>query len=263
MPNRMLPLYIKIADHLRKKIVEGKLPPDSRLPNQRELAEEFNTTLMTVRQALEVLEEESLIRTEHGVGSFVISPQVEETNFNLLGFSNEMSKRALLIETRIISLTRVEISPEIAEVLMEPVGGSVVKLERLRLLNGKPLVYQCSYLPERFEQVLKNYSPDTSLYQHLYQSSALMITMAKEILKPVALKAEQADYLKRKPQEPALLSLRVSLNQDGSPVIFDEAYLVEDSFVIETERFGRHNNFKFHVLDSRSPDPLTLLMETE
>ena len=78
MPNRMLPLYTRIADHFRKKIIDGELPPESRLPNQRELAEEFNTTLMTVRQALEVLEEESLIRTEHGVGSFVISPQVEE-----------------------------------------------------------------------------------------------------------------------------------------------------------------------------------------
>jgi GntR family transcriptional regulator len=138
-----------------------------------------------------------------------------------------------------------------------------VKLERLRLLGGKPLVYQRSYLPVRFAEMVRNYTPAISLYQQLHQHGGLAVTIAKEILKPIILQPEQARLLERETHDPALLSLRVSFYQDGTPVIYDEALLVANSFVIATERYGLRNSYQFHVLDSWSPDPLTLLMEND
>jgi GntR family transcriptional regulator len=259
----MIPLYVKIAEQLRKQILNGDLSPDTRLPTQRELAEEFSTTLMTVRQALEVLEEENLIRTEHGIGSFVVSPRLEENDFNLLGFSNEMSRRALTIETRLISLVYEARSPQACQALAQPEGSPLICLERLRLLAGKPLVYQHSYLPARFEPILRQYNPGTSLYQHLHQHGGLILTAAREILKPVLLNPAQAAWLQRPERDPALLSLRLSFHQDGLPVLFDEALLAADSVVVATERYGLRTGYQFHILDSGSPDPLTLLNENE
>ena len=46
---------LRIAEKLRRAIVDGTLPAGPQLPGQRELAHQYDTTLMTVRQALALL----------------------------------------------------------------------------------------------------------------------------------------------------------------------------------------------------------------
>ncbi len=58
MRNGRVPRYQEIADALRARIGARELPPGARLDNQRRLAADFGVTLMTLRQALEVLERE-------------------------------------------------------------------------------------------------------------------------------------------------------------------------------------------------------------
>ena len=51
-----VPRYHQIARSLRERIAAGTPAPGERLDNQRSLAREFEVTLMTLRQALELLE---------------------------------------------------------------------------------------------------------------------------------------------------------------------------------------------------------------
>ncbi len=69
--NGWVPRYQQIADALRDQIRRGDLTPGARLDTQRALARRFEVTLMTLRQALEVLEREQLIERRHGLGTFV------------------------------------------------------------------------------------------------------------------------------------------------------------------------------------------------
>src|SRR5439155_1459104 len=64
--NGRIPRYQGIAEALRTRIREGALRPGARLDNQRRLATSFGVTLMTLRQALELLEREHLISRRHG-----------------------------------------------------------------------------------------------------------------------------------------------------------------------------------------------------
>ncbi len=66
-----LPLFLQIADWLKRGIVEGTYPPGERLPSIRELALELSVTPNTLQRALSILEEEGLIRTERTSGKFV------------------------------------------------------------------------------------------------------------------------------------------------------------------------------------------------
>ena len=65
------PAYVQLADELRVAIRAGDLAPGERLPTGKELAASAGVAVMTVRQALEVLRSEGLIRTVHGRGAFV------------------------------------------------------------------------------------------------------------------------------------------------------------------------------------------------
>ena len=71
MFNPSIPLWYQLADLLRARISAGQLPLGSRLPTERRLAEQYGVSLITVRQALASLADDSMIRRERGRGTFV------------------------------------------------------------------------------------------------------------------------------------------------------------------------------------------------
>ncbi|MFC8948876.1 GntR family transcriptional regulator [Streptomyces rochei] len=67
------PLYRRVAARLRGELHDGTFPPGGRLPGERRLAEHFEVSRETVRQALEVLRRDGLLATDRR-GSHVALP---------------------------------------------------------------------------------------------------------------------------------------------------------------------------------------------
>ncbi len=67
-------LYKRVADELRAAILAGQYPAGRRLPAERELAEMFNVSRPTVREAVIALELQSLVEVRVGAGVFVLEP---------------------------------------------------------------------------------------------------------------------------------------------------------------------------------------------
>lgn len=72
-PNNPADLSVQIAHAIRDAIISGQLIVDERLPSEAELAEQFQVSRPTVREALKRLAAQSLIRTQRGAtgGAFV------------------------------------------------------------------------------------------------------------------------------------------------------------------------------------------------
>jgi GntR family transcriptional regulator len=64
-------LYIQVATMLRRRIEEGHWAPGDKISTLEELQEEFQVARVTVRQAVELLEKEGLVRRQQGKGTFV------------------------------------------------------------------------------------------------------------------------------------------------------------------------------------------------
>lgn len=98
-PNATSDLSAQIAKAIRDSIVEGRLIVDERLPSEAEMAEQFEVSRATVREALKRLAAQSLIRTQRGAfgGAFVNKLSFEEaygqqiTTSTLLISMNEVS----------------------------------------------------------------------------------------------------------------------------------------------------------------------------
>ncbi|MER7271765.1 GntR family transcriptional regulator [Micromonospora carbonacea] len=65
------PLWRQIRDDLRAKIKAGIYPPGSKLPSARLLAEEYDTSHMTIRRALDSMIERDELVGRTGIGVFV------------------------------------------------------------------------------------------------------------------------------------------------------------------------------------------------
>src|SRR5437660_708578 len=83
--------FVGIAEPLRRAIVRGELTPSSQLPPISELAQRHRTTAITVRRALRMLEEEGLVRVEHGVGTFVVDWAAGYDQLHLPAFAEELA----------------------------------------------------------------------------------------------------------------------------------------------------------------------------
>jgi GntR family transcriptional regulator len=70
-PRSDRPFYQQIADQLRDQIRSGALAAGQKLPSERELMEQYDTTRATIRAALRVLTIEGLAEPRKGVGVFV------------------------------------------------------------------------------------------------------------------------------------------------------------------------------------------------
>lgn len=73
-PVRRLKLADAVAAQLTQLIASGEYVPGDRLPSERELSDQFGVGHSTLREALRSLEADGLVRSDHGVGIFVISP---------------------------------------------------------------------------------------------------------------------------------------------------------------------------------------------
>ena len=92
-------LSAQIAQAIRDAIVEGRMIVDERLPSEAELAEQFNVSRPTVREALKRLAAQSLIRTQRGAfgGAFVNRLSYEEA------YGQQITTSTLLLSMNAVS----------------------------------------------------------------------------------------------------------------------------------------------------------------
>ncbi len=261
-PTKKLPRYLKFAQQMQARIDSGTLMPGDKLPAQRELATQFGTTLMTIRKGLNMLAESGVVRIEHGVGTFVNSPNLEDSDFQLLSFSHTLQERSLSnMVTQPLAAHRAVAHDDARRGLHLPDGAPMAMLERVRLLNGVPFAYQRSYMPADLYAVAEGYTAQSSLYGMLQAAAGRGVTSAKEVLVPVLLSAEKAKLLHAKTGDPAWLSIRISATADGTPIVYDEATLKQEQFVVTLEHFGQRTTCKLQMVDSQSPNMFDYLMD--
>ncbi|WP_338036521.1 GntR family transcriptional regulator [Nocardiopsis alkaliphila] len=69
------PLYIQVADQLRRRIRSGELKPRDPLPSESKMVSDYGIARETARRAIAVLREEELVVTLPQRGTFVAPPQ--------------------------------------------------------------------------------------------------------------------------------------------------------------------------------------------
>jgi len=207
-----VPRYHRIAEALRERIRDGELTAGERLPNQRQLAHQFGVTLMTLRQALEVLEREKLIDRRHGLGTFVAAPSIDYDILALRRFAGDLTALGEQVTTRVL--------------------GNLFGVADRRVAAALGLG---SFLPPAVgEDVLKSDLTTTPLRQVLELKLGLPITRARETVAAVRLGPREARELGCAAGVPAFESERVSYS-GARAVVFDRVFIPGDRFRITRE----------------------------
>ena len=73
----MEPIYEQIVAQIKAEVIEGRMTAGDALPSVRTLSRELKISALTVKKAYDNLEEEGLIVTVHGKGSFIAAANQE------------------------------------------------------------------------------------------------------------------------------------------------------------------------------------------
>ncbi len=203
------------------------------------MAEAHNTSLMTLRQALSSLEAEGLIEVAAGRGTYVSDRPIDVRVGNLSSFASEMLAAGIEITSEVLDNFACPASSavEAAAALGIAEDATLVCVVRRRSVDGVPFSLQRSYLAaEVGEQIDPNALVDDSLYRSIEAATGFTVTAARETIRAVRPSKADAALLETSATQPALLSIRTSLNQFEVPFLFDEALLVGERCTIAADR---------------------------
>lgn len=128
-----------LVEQLRAQI--EALPVGSSVPSERALAAASGVSRMTARRALDELTREGRLVREVGRGSFVARPAVN-LPLHLTGFSEDMAARGITASSRVLQLAEGPADAVTAEALGLDEGAAVVRLDRVRLADGRPMAIE-------------------------------------------------------------------------------------------------------------------------
>jgi GntR family transcriptional regulator len=150
------PVYRQIADHLRRAIEVGELPPGSQLPSEASLVNDYRVSRVTARRALSVLVTDGLVAPEHGRGWFVRrQPPVRRLSSDRFArrkegkaaFTVDMEANQRNFAVDVIYVGKGTASPETLNRLGLQPDDQVIVRRRRYLTEGQPIEFATSYIP--------------------------------------------------------------------------------------------------------------------
>ncbi len=151
------PLYRRIADSLQREIERGELAEGAQLPTEQELADTWNASRSTVRDAIKQLTTRALVEAHPGQGTFVrrkIIPIVTDLSATHDLGTGEAAQYYIDVRrqrrTPRSTVPRVEIQPAkelVASELALAPGSQVVLRHQQRFVDEEPYSLQTSFYP--------------------------------------------------------------------------------------------------------------------
>ena len=229
--------YLRIADDLRERIIDGSHEPGRRLPSNRELADAYGTTLATLRAALQLLADQGWVTVEHGNGTFVADVGADADM--LVSLDEQAVGSGVTLETRIHAIENGVEDDEVARLLEVRPPRDLVRLDRVRVVSDAPAVFQSSYLAPEHASLLEAYDGSQPLYRFLRLRAGSVPVHSRERLTAVPLPQAAADAMQVQPGRAVLRSHRLSSSHDGRPIVVDEAFILTEVLEVVVDRHGR------------------------
>ena len=234
-----LPLYYQLQENLLNMIKRKEITPGERIPSERKLCEYLDISRMTVHKAVEHLVREGYLYREHGKGTFIAEKRKENKISPFQSFTEEIEKKGLSSRTILKDITLIDGDRKICHQLRVEDGSAIYKVERLRLLEGTPFLWEIVYLPSDICPNLEEEIEDSSLYSLLENSYELNLDYAEATVEPVIIPDNIAHKLELDSDELGLLFHQLTLLKDGRPIEWTRAYYRSNSYKFKL-KFGQN-----------------------
>lgn len=176
------PLYIQVADELKREIDKGTYPAGSKLPSENQLVELLKVSRVTVRKALQQLNDLGYTFSEKGKGTFVKSNKLRHDFLSMSGFAKEAAGSGLEAKNIVDAFEVVPADELVAEKLNIAQGEPVNFARRLRLINDQVVSYEEFYIPRVLLPNLTQQDLEGSKFEYLSRHGIEMVKTQQKLI---------------------------------------------------------------------------------
>lgn len=247
-----LPLYYQVELRLREAIESGAYRPGDRLPTEKVLQETFGVSRVTVRTALRRLEEEGMISTQRGRGTFVTiqgdeGHRIERHTARLHSFEEDIMRQGGEPRIEVHALERIPAPQRIGALLDIGEGTEVTRIRRVGWVGDAPLWVESRYVHPTVDAALsKSDASEVSITEVLETETGQRIDSSRLRITAASATKDQANSLHIMPGDPVLINEFV-VYADRRPIEAARAVFRADRYAFSVEVVGPDSDTAGHV----------------
>jgi GntR family transcriptional regulator len=232
-----LPRYERVREAIAVRIRDGEWGPGDALPAELAMAAEYGVSLGTVRRAVSALVDERLLERRQGSGTYVRRGDFGSAMFRFFRLQGA-DGQTLRPEGRMLSRAVGPAPAEAAEALGLAPGGDAIRMHRLRLVEGEPILAEDIVLPlHPFRSFLDLTDEQVGplLYPVYATACGQVIARAEETITFGPCPAREARFLGRKEGSPVVIIERIAYALDNGPREWRRSYGPAERFQYKVE----------------------------
>ena len=164
------PIYQRLRDQIASEIAQNIWKPGESIASEAEFAAKYDISVATVRKAVDYLVIDGLIERVSGSGMFVRRPDFQHAYIRFTRVWGSAGDRRIP-QSRIYKRETLSGPPEVTSALNLKEGARTIRLLRLRIYEGAPIIHEEIWLDEaRFAPVLTMEEDQPKLLYPIYEN---------------------------------------------------------------------------------------------
>ncbi|MEA2021867.1 MAG: GntR family transcriptional regulator [Candidatus Caldatribacteriota bacterium] len=242
-----LPLYVQLAEWLENMIKEERYRSGTKLPSEGKLAQKFQLNRNTIRQAISLLVQKGFVEKQKGVGTFVKekTPSLAIHQLSrIVSFSDDFNLGNVELEDTIILKEKIVAGKELAEKLDIKPEDYAVKIERVRIANKTPMIFERQFYSFRDFGDLLEIEIKGSMYQILIKHFDIDLNHSTQTFRAINPGKEIARLLKIDMNISCLFLESLAYNSQNICIEVLQSFYRGDKyqFRVETGQYRRQMN---------------------
>jgi len=233
--------YRDVADDLRRRILQGEFGGGERMSAEQRLAGEYDVSRGVVRNALAALQRRGLVTSHPGSGWRVRADFRTQEFAEMRSFAQWAQSRRMMPGGRVVRQERGQATAVDARVLRMRVGDEVLRVTRVRTLDGRPVMVERTTYPPRVAPVIEALPIDQPSVTVALQAAGFAMAFGTHRIDTVAASIEDAELLALRRSTRLLRLRRETKTQDGAPIEYGDDRYAPDTITFEVHASGAGN----------------------
>ncbi len=190
-----VPKYYQVKNEILALIAD--LAPGAAVPTERELAERFETSRTTVRQAIAELVVDGRVERTQGRGTFVAQPKLMQVR-QLTSFSGDLQAQGRRPGSVMLRIDEQPADDEVSAHLEVAPGTPIHRVERLRTAANEPIAHEIAHLAGPLPDLAAQLAIRGSLYQTLDEAYGIELAAVEDVVETALADPVEASSARRR-----------------------------------------------------------------